>query len=142
MRTCLRFVILFVLAGGITLSVGCATSGGTVADIESPSQFQAVTAQDDRPVMVKFYKHGCPACVMIAGMYNDLAKAYSPEVEFLEVERGASGNLRSRYGVGAYPTVVLLIDGRQQARWVNEHERSAYDEAIRAAIEKTKASAP
>jgi thioredoxin 2 len=133
----MRFGILSVLSACIALPVGCANSGGTVTDIESPSQFQAVTAQADRPVMVKFYKHGCPACVMIAGMYKDLAAAYSPEVEFLEVERGASGNLRSRYGIGAYPTVLLLIDGQEQARWVNEHDRSAYDEAIRAALKKT-----
>lgn len=111
-------------------------------DIQSQSEFSDITAQTDKPVVVKFYKHGCPACVMIARMYGDLARRYSPEVTFLEIERGATGSLRSRYGVGAYPTVVLLIDGREQAHWVNEHDRSAYDEAIQAAIEKTKASAP
>lgn len=132
MRMTTRALIVFS-AGLLVWAHGCGSSPHVTA-IETKDAFAEQVIASPRPVLVKFYKTFCPACGQFAPVYGDLSAEYEGRAEFYEVERNASSELRYRYGIGAYPTVILFLDGSERARWVNEHDRDIYRKAIDAAL--------
>ena len=114
---------------------GCsAGASGRFLAVESEQQFDQKVLEDDRPVLVEFYRNGCVRCVMLAGTLSGLSKEYGDRVGFYKVERTGGTLLRYRYGVGSYPTVILFLNGEPKANWVNEGSKAAYREGLDAAL--------
>ena len=114
---------------------GCsAGASGRFLAVESEQQFDQKVLEDDRPVLVEFYRNGCVRCVMLAGTLSGLSKEYGDRVGFYKVERTGGTLLRYRYGVGSYPTVILFVGGQERARWVAEGSKAVYRHAIEAAF--------
>ena len=58
------------------------------------------------------------------------ARQHEVRVVFAEIERSASAELRERYSIGAYLTVLVFINGDESARWVNQQSRQVYRDGL------------
>lgn len=124
-RACLLCLCLFLPAFGI----GCA--GGKVEPIASQEDFyQALEA--DQPLLVDFYKGGCPTCIIVDGIMDDLAEEYAGRVRVTKYEVMAAyfadlaPEVRSQYDITYFPTVVLFVDGKEYERWVLHYDIDDY----------------
>ena len=119
----------------VACGAGCqAGASGEFVDVATEAQFDQTVLEDDRPVLVEFYRDRCMRCMMLAGTLSDLSREYGDRVGFYKVERTSGTLLRYRYGVGSYPSVILFVKGRERARWVAEGSKAVYRQAIEAAL--------
>ncbi|MHC4984538.1 MAG: thioredoxin family protein [Planctomycetota bacterium] len=119
----------------VACGAGCqAGASGQFVDVADEQHFDQTVLEDDRPVLVEFYRDGCIRCVMLAGTLSDLSNEYGDRVGFYKVERTSGTLLRYRYGVGSYPSVILFVNGKERARWVAEGSKAVYRQAIEAAF--------
>ncbi len=115
-----RGVLLGALVGGLAAQLLPGLAGGygpDVGQITTPEQFRSDVLEADVPVLVDFYKNGCPPCARLAPTLEALADEYAGKARIVKVDVGARPSLATEYGVKYTPTVVLFIDG-QPARWV------------------------
>lgn len=124
----------------VVLMVGCGPSPH-FAHTHTDEGFYQQINRTDQPVLVEFYKNGCPACIRLAGTMDSLAREYSDRVHFVMMEQqpaedgiSDSRRVRSQYGFYQFPTVALFVNGELRAHWVNEHDRGVYTEALDTAI--------
>ena len=126
------------LAAGLLAAVcaGCAEPGGKFVAATSAAEFDQMVSKARQPVLVAFYRNGCPACMMIGTTLTSLSEEYDGKAVFVKVERSVADVRRSFYVTG-YPTVVLLLDGKEYARWLAEDSKDVYRQTIdRALAEK------
>ena len=125
------------LAGMVLVACGAgcqAGASGQFVEIATEPQFNQTVLEENRPVLVEFYRDRCVRCMMLAGTLSDLSKEYGERVGFYKVERTSGTLLRYRYGVGSYPSVLLFVNGKERARWVAEGSKAVYRQAIEAAL--------
>ena len=72
--------------------------------------------------------------MLASGPLTSVSNEYAGKAVFLKLEREGTRTVRFRYGIGAYPTVILLIKGKERARWVQQDDKAHYREALDAAI--------
>ena len=117
---------------------GCA--GGEPTHLRNAEEFQQVLAQDDKPVLVDFYKGGCPTCIPMDGLMDKLAREYKDRVvvaKFMLVEpyfAVTSPELKERYAISYFPTVILFVHGRETWRFLRDYELDDYRKALDKAL--------
>lgn len=110
------------------LAAGCgsaAPSGPSepLMQLNSTAAFDTTVLDARQPVMVLFYKEGCPACANVESTLGQLAAEYHgralftkyPLANFLAISENRE--LRDKYEVAIWPTVILFLDGREKFRW-------------------------
>ncbi len=101
---------------------GC--GGGLVTDIRNEEEFQERVIEAKQPVLMDFYKGGCPTCVAIEPTMEHLAEDFGDRVFFAKFEVitawfGITNEyMKKEYRVAYYPTVVLFVDGQEKKRFV------------------------
>jgi thioredoxin 1 len=111
------------------LATGCAASN--IHEIKDIEDFQNVLISET-PVMVDFYKGGCPTCVALEPTLNELAAEYKGKIIFARFKlmepyfKVTSEELRKKYDVAYYPTEVLFVKGEEKKRWVLEYNKDKY----------------
>jgi len=134
---------LFLAAGAaLVVAGGCGAPGGQFRELTEVGSYARVLGRSDTPVLVEFYKSGCPACMGVAPMLAELSDEYADQAAFLAVERGRGADIRRRYDIRAYPTVIVFVEGRERARLVNERSTDVYREALDAAIAEARTFSP
>jgi thioredoxin 1 len=86
------------------------------------NRFDADVLGSAEPVLVDFFGTWCGPCRDLAPVVEKLARdGYS----VCKVDIEARSDLASRYGVTALPTLVVIQDGRETARFVGvQNERT------------------
>lgn len=99
--------------------------------IEAPSRAEV----DALPgaVLLEFGTDWCGHCRRAAPAVAE-ALAAQPAVRHLRVEDGPGRALGRSFGVTLWPTLVLLSDGREQARLVRPTEAATVAQALRALL--------
>jgi thioredoxin-like negative regulator of GroEL len=120
------------------MAAGCQDEG--IRLLKSDAEF-AKAVNSPRPVLVDFFKAGCPTCGALEPILDTLEKQYRGRADFCRLELVRSGfvvtspQLQSRYQIDAYPTVILFVKGAEVRRWEMRLEidvyRKALDEALR-----------
>jgi thiol-disulfide isomerase/thioredoxin len=123
MARLIALALLAVSAGGCI--------GPSLVDLQSPEDFQKVVLRSKRPVMVMFYKSGCPKCLALEPLLVRLAGEYDGLVVFAKYLhiRGTeftSFQMEEAYHVTFVPTVLLFVNGRERRRWLLEYSGSEY----------------
>ena len=124
-----RAGVMAVLA--LSLAAGGCNSAGAL-EINDPAQLQTIVAQKDKPVLVLFYKQGCASCMALMPTINQLAREYGDRVTVGQymiltfVFGVTSQEVKDRYDVILVPHVVLLVNGKEQARWIMEYNIDSY----------------
>jgi len=124
----------------LTLVIGgCATSV-PLTPVKSTDDFQTKVLDNQRPVVMLFYKQGCAPCAALQPTLKELAYEYKGRVVFAEYPLMSfvfipnNAELRDRYEVAIYPTVVLFMNGLEKHRWVAEFGKAAYRKVLDEAI--------
>lgn len=109
---------------------GC--DGGQVTHLRNDAEFNQVVLQSDKPVLVDFYKGGCPTCIRVDGMMGQLAEEYKGRVivaKFMLMQPYfvvTSPELKRQYGIDFFPTVILFVNGKETWRLLRDYELDDY----------------
>jgi thioredoxin 1 len=111
-------------------------AGAKLTRIRDEADFDQRVLQADRPVLVVFYKGGCPTCLLLHPGLKQLADEYRDRVVFAAFELMkpyfvvTSREVKKRYHVAFYPTVILFVNGQEKDRWVLGYHLAAYRKAL------------
>jgi len=112
-----------LFAGAILALVAGGCGGGNRILIKDEADFQQQVIQAKQPVVVDFYKGGCPTCWLLDPTLDQLADEYRGRVTFARFELMmpyfliTSDALQKKYHIGLFPTVVLIVNGEEKKRW-------------------------
>jgi thioredoxin 1 len=123
------FAVLALLAGG------CG-GGGNLMALNSSADFQRQVLDSQKPVLVQFYKTGCPWCSLLEPELDKLSGDYTGRAVFakycLKDWLGGITNweIKSKYDIRWYPTVILFVNGREKNRWVVHFDIKSYRKGL------------
>ena len=111
--------------------------------IVDEQDFRAKVVQSDKPVLVDFYKSGgCPTCELLIPVLDKLAEEYGNRVSFTKFAImhayfvPTSEALQNQYHIGLFPTVVLVVKGKEMGRWALDYNADDYRKALDAVLPK------
>ncbi|KAF9935412.1 hypothetical protein FBU30_000010 [Linnemannia zychae] len=81
--------------------------------ITSAAEFNELTADKSKKVIVDFFAEWCGPCKVIAPKYEDLAAA-NPDIVFVKVDVDALGDVSSQAGIRAMPTFQTYTGGEKK----------------------------
>jgi thioredoxin 1 len=120
----MTFAGLAACAVLVLVAGGCGGAGGEsrVMDVSSASLY-GVIADTSQPVLVDFYKDGCPFCVALDPTLDELSKEYAGRVsvnKFMIMTAYwaiTSFEIKDKYDIALVPTVLLFDRGVEIKRW-------------------------
>lgn len=100
------------------LACGLGQSALISAQVQSMGDYSALLSQTDLPVVVKFFKPGCPPCGALAPIYFSIASdpLFEGKVIFIEVNVSAYLNVARANHVATVPTIIYYKDGVEVLR--------------------------
>ena len=139
-----RRILLAIAAAGLlvcAILAGVAKArGDKLTPIKDLADFRQQVLLAKQPVLVEFYKGGCPTCLALAPTLARLADEYRGRAVIARFElmkpyfAVTSDELKQRYDISLYPTVILFVSGQEKKRWALNYSISAYRKALDAAI--------
>jgi thioredoxin 1 len=114
--------------------------GASMIFVDGVQEFQQKVLQSNRPVLVEFFKASCPTCVLQEAWLDELAEEYQGRVVFARMRiRDAAMNptcpeIMERYQLFWVPTEMLIVNGQEKQRWVFNHLKGEFREAINDAL--------
>jgi thioredoxin 1 len=133
-----RFGLSAVVAAAVAMACGgCSTS--EITKLRTEAEFQEAI-QTGRPVLVDFFKAGCATCIPVDSTMQKLALEYKDRAtiaNFMVMKANfavPSHEIKTRYDINIFPTVILFRDGVEVHRWVMSNNiasmRLALDEQL------------
>lgn len=130
---------------GMVACIGlCVAAGGCAASpvisLRDTTEFKQVALQGDKPVLVDFYKGGCPTCIPMDGVMDKLAEEYKGRAIFAEFMlmqpyfAVTSPELEETYDIRYFPTVILFVHGHETWRFLRRYGLDEYRKAIDEAL--------
>ncbi len=94
-------------------------AGGGTGRVSSVSDgsFKSRVLRRRGVTIVDFYATWCGPCKAFEPTYRDLAKR-NRDIRFLRMDAERSPRTSGRYGVNAYPTIIVFRNGNEIHRWV------------------------
>ncbi|GMR01255.1 MAG: hypothetical protein BMS9Abin19_0623 [Gammaproteobacteria bacterium] len=96
-----------------------------------------IKASDEQPVLVDLWAEWCSPCLVIAPVLKKLVDEYDGEIKLakVEVDEGENMKLAGHYKVRGFPTILLIVEGEEAARFSGAKSlpflRSFIDENIK-----------
>ena len=80
---------------------------------------KVLVASKDTPVLVDLWAEWCSPCLVIAPILKQLIEEYDGELKLAKVEVDEDENMKlaGRYQVRGFPTVLLISNGDEVARF-------------------------
>ncbi|MGH8834651.1 MAG: thioredoxin family protein [Actinomycetes bacterium] len=85
--------------------------------------FSTEALRSTLPVLVEFWLRRDPACLQFAPTLEAFDAEHGDKIEVIRVNVDAEFDTATRYAVRSVPTLVLLVKGAEQARWVGARTR-------------------
>ncbi len=82
------------------------------------------------PVLVDFWAEWCQPCRVLGPVIDQIADEFAGKTTVGKVDIDANAALAKRFDVSSIPTVILIVDGKEQKRWVGINRRESYTDAI------------
>lgn len=82
--------------------------------------------------LVDFWAPWCPPCKMQGPIVEKIAESYAGKALVAKVNVDEEGQAATKYGVASIPTLVLLKDGKEVARFVGLRQ----EQELAAALDK------
>jgi len=78
-----------------------------------------IQASNDSPILVDLWAEWCSPCLVIAPVLKKLIAEYDGELRLakVEVDEGENMKLAGHYKVRGFPTVLLISNGEEVARF-------------------------
>ena len=82
-------------------------------------QIEVLDASSDYPVLVDFWADWCPPCIAIAPVLEKVVAEFESTIRLakLEVDAGKNMKIAGQYQVRGFPTILLFLQGEEQARF-------------------------
>ncbi len=96
--------------------------------------FEDVVLNSDKPVLVDFWAAWCGPCRMVGPVIDEVSNEYEGKAVVGKVDVDANQEFAAKYGVRNIPTVLLFHKGEMISRQVGVSPKSAYTDAIDAAL--------
>ena len=125
-----------MIASAILSFVAGGCADGSATHLRDAAEVKQVVLQGDKPVLVDFYKGGCPSCIALDGLIDKLAEEYAGRVtvaKFRLVQPYfvvTSPELKDKYAISAFPTVILFVNGQETWRFQVDYDANDYRKAI------------
>ena len=98
------------------------------------ANFEEEVMGADHPVLVDFSATWCGPCKKLEPIVAEIAGDYAGRIKVVKVDVDKSPELRARYRVNAFPTVVVFRGGKPAAVLVGLRDSGEYRAALDAAI--------
>lgn len=97
--------------------------------------FRAEVLDEKVPVLVEFYSDGCLGCKQISPVLGELEEEYEKQIKIVKVNAAFSEELREKYQIQVYPTILLFKDGKEMERLKGLAAQSVIEQVIKEAAE-------
>lgn len=97
------------------------TSNQSVVCAIGSAEFDAVLAQEKRPVLVDFTAEWCEPCHDLAPKLERFARAERDRVRVVSIDVDDNPEIVQRYGIDGYPTLLMFQHGMVVLEWVGPH---------------------
>ncbi len=87
-------------------------------DVEQYDE-RVLKASAETPVLVDLWAEWCSPCLVIAPLLKKLVEEYDGRIKLakVEVDEGENMKLAGRYQVRGFPTILLIVDAEEVARF-------------------------
>lgn len=91
-----------------------------------------INASHQHPVLVDLWADWCPPCVVIAPIIKKVVEDYDGEISLakLEVDEGKNMKIAGQYQVRGFPTILLIQNGEEKARFSGAQSASYIENFI------------
>ena len=93
-------------------------------------QFDEVTNQQGKKVLVDFFATWCGPCKMLAPAIESIGGKYGDKAVIAKVDVDANPGLAAKYGVMSIPTVIFFKDGKEIDRKVGVQPADVYTKTL------------
>ncbi len=98
--------------------------------------FEKEISDAGKPVLVDFWMQGCGPCFLLSPFLEKLEKEFSEKIIFAKVNFEEAPFVVQKYGINAFPTVVLFKEGKPLSGFVGLKPEQAIREWLEEALKK------
>ena len=98
---------------------------------------EVIEASHQYPILVDLWADWCPPCVVIAPILNKVIEESDMKISLakLEVDEGKNMKIAGQYQVRGFPTILLIQNGEEKARFSGAQSASFIENFIEDNIE-------
>ena len=91
-----------------------------------------IEASHQYPVLVDLWADWCPPCIVIAPIIKKVVEEYESDIALakLEVDEGKNMKIAGQYQVRGFPTILLIQNGKEKARFSGAQSASFIEDFI------------
>lgn len=128
---CMGVVMAAVIIFGGPAEAAAAADESAVLHITGKADFETQLAAASGLVLVDFYATWCGPCKRLAPIVAELAKEQQGKLTVLKVDAEAVPDVAATYGVKAYPTLVVLRNGKVLEQKAGYRRKAALEEWLK-----------
>lgn len=93
---------------------------------------KVLTASSETPILIDLWAEWCSPCLVIAPVLKQVVDEYGGRIRLakIEVDEDENMKLAGRYQVRGFPTIILILDGEEKARFSGAKSQSFIREFI------------
>jgi len=76
------------------------------------SNFEKIIKNSNTPVIVDFWAAWCMPCLVMAPIFEELAKKYKGKMVFAKLNVDENPNIANKYNIRGIPTFTIFKDGK------------------------------
>lgn len=78
-----------------------------------------ISSSHKHPILVDLWADWCPPCIVIAPILKEVIENYDSKIALakLEVDEGKNMKIAGQYQVRGFPTILLIQNGEEKARF-------------------------
>ena len=92
-------------------------------------EFEQLVSHGEK-VFADFYSNTCGPCKMLSFVLNDVAKEIE-DVKIVKVNFDSNQEIVEKFGVSAYPTMILFENGKEVKRMKGLQQKTAIIKAVK-----------
>lgn len=100
-------------------------------------QEDVIMVSHNHPVLVDLWADWCPPCIVVAPILKKVVTEYDSEISLakIEVDEGKNMKIAGQYQVRGFPTILLIQNGEEKARFSGAQTASFIENFIDENIE-------
>ena len=98
---------------------------------------EVIAASHDYPILVDLWAEWCSPCIVIAPILKNVVEKYDKKISLAKIEVDEDENMKvaGQYKVRGFPTILLIQNGEEKARFSGAQTASFIENFIDENIE-------